>query len=446
VTAAVALSDSTPVRADETLERSVVGGAIALDLAGAYAERVRPEDFAYPAHAAIWRAAVEVSTVGRVTVPAVCGALRTARRFNAVGGEPYVSNLLAYAATCGEDFESTVREFAGGALARRVRMASQRIASRAADDGVSTDELGAWALAEIGTAVQRSGGADAVSIDRVVEEHWQECDERLRLGTVAGVSTGLPSLDASTSRLRPAQLVVVAGRPGSAKTSLAMHVAHAVAAGGARALVWSLEMPRRDLGRRLLCSIAGVSIKATIENTVTREEARRLMDASQRLSLLRSRLSFFDDESTFEDVEAGTLREHQREPVGLVVIDHLQHVSWSRHTRDERQHLGRVAKGAKKLAKKIDAPVVLLSQLARKIEERDDKRPMLSDLFGSGEIEAAADVVIGIYRDEYYDPQSRDKGIAELGILKQRDGATGVVRVGFVAPFTQFRELKGTVE
>jgi replicative DNA helicase len=200
-------------------------------------------------------------------------------------------------------------------------------------------------------------------------------------------------------------------------------------------------MPRRDLGRRLLCSEARVSITATINNSVTEDESRRLVAASQRLGALRSRLAFFDDEATFEDIEAGTLREHQRDPVSLVVIDHLQHVSWSRHTRDERQHLGRVAKGAKKLAKKIDAPVLLLSQLARKVEERDNKRPMLSDLFGSGEIEAAADVVLGIYRDEYYDPHSADRGIAEVLVLKQRDGPTGAVRARFEREFTRFCDL-----
>jgi replicative DNA helicase len=446
MSAAEDLNSLAPVRWDESLERSVVGGAIALDLAGAYSERIRAEDFAHPVHGMIWTAAVTASKAGRVSVHSVISALKAIRRINTAGGEHHVSLLLAYAPTCAEDFESAVREFAAGALARRLRAASMRVAKRAADDGVSADELASWALEEIGSAVARSNAGDAVSIDRVIDEHWDEIDARAKSGTVQGVSTGLVRLDASLSRLRPGQLVIVAGRPGSAKTSLAMHVAHAVARDGGRSLVWSLEMPRRDLGRRLLCSLARVSISSVITNAVSDEEGRRLMDASQRLSAYRSRLAFFDDESTFEDIEAGTLREHQREPVSLVVIDHLQHVSWSRNTRDERQHLGRVAKGAKKLAKKIDAPVLLLSQLSRKIEEREDKRPMLSDLFGSGEIEAAADVVLGIYRDEYYDPSSPRKGTAELGILKQRDGATGVEFVEFEARCTRFGDLEGTVE
>lgn len=435
------------IRYDESLERSVVGGAIALDLAGAYSERVRAEDFAHPAHGLIWTAAVTASQAGRVSVPAVISALKGLRRINAVGGESYVHHLLAYAPTCAEDFDAAVKSFAGGALARRLRAASHRLAVRAADEGVAADELASWALSEIGSAVARSGSNAAVGIDVVIDEHWHEIDERALRKGQHGVTTGLKRLDASLSRLRPGQLIIVAGRPGSAKTSLAMHSAHAVAREGGRVLVWSLEMPRRDLGRRLLCSLARVPIAAVIANNVSDDEGRRLMDASQRLSSYRQQLAFFDDEATFEDIEAGTLREHQREPVSLVVIDHLQHVSWSRHTRDERQHLGRVAKGAKKLAKKIDAPVMLLSQLSRKIEERDDKRPMLSDLFGSGEIEAAADVVIGIYRDEYYDPNSPRKGTAELGILKQRDGATGVQVVTFESLFTRFADVdEGSVE
>lgn len=428
------------IRYDESLERSVVGGAIALDLAGAYSERVRAEDFAHPAHGLIWTAAVNASQAGRVSVPAVVSALKALRRINAVGGDSYVHHLLAYAPTCAEDFDAAVKEFAGGALARRLRAASQRLAARAADDGVPADELASWALSEVGSAVARSNASDAVGIDVVVYEHWSDVEERANSRAQYGVTTGLLSLDDAISRLRPGQLIILAGRPGSAKTSLAMHTAHAVARDGGRALVWSLEMPRRDLGRRLLCSLARVPIAAVIANNLSEEEADRLTTASQQLSMYRSRLAFFDDESTFEDIVAGTLREHQREPVNLVVIDHLQHVSWSRQTRDERQHLGHVAKGAKKLAKKINAPVMLLSQLSRKVEARDDKRPMLADLFGSGEIEAAADVVIGIYRDEYYDPNSPRRGTAELGILKQRDGATGVQVVSFESQFTRFAD------
>jgi len=430
-----------PPRYDQSLERSVLGGAIALDLGGAYSEKIRPEDFAFPAHGIVWQAIVSASAQGRLTVPSVIAALRSARRINTVGGEPYLSALTAYAPTCAEDFDVAVKLFAGGALARRLLSASQRVSLRAQDDGYDPSELASWALSEIGSAVMRSTSSDAVPIDRVIVEHWDEVDARINKDAAPGVTTGLPKMDRALSRLRPGQLVIVAGRPGSAKTSLAMHVSNAVASEGGRVLVWSLEMPRRDLARRLLCSIARVSIQSVLTGAIDEIEGDRLVRASNALSAYRSRLAFFDEESTFEDIEAGTLREHQREPVSLVVIDHLQHVSWSRHTRDERQHLGRVAKGAKKLAKKINAPVLLLSQLTRDVEKREDKRPLLSDLYGSGEIEGAADVVIGIYRDEYYDPNTQRRGIAELGILKQRDGATGSEHVGFEARCTRFFDL-----
>lgn len=434
--------ESPIVRFDETLERSVLGGAIALDLAGAYASRIEAEDFAHPAHGLVWKAAVEASRDGRVTVQGILAALRVMRRVNAVGGESYVKSLTAYAPPDLEEFDAAVKDFAGGAMARRLRAAAQRVNAKAADDGTAPADLATWALGEMGAAVTRSTAAEATPIHDVIYDYWQEIERRNSTETPAGVTTGLTALDRSLSRMRPGQLVIVAGRPGSAKTSLAMHATQAAAAAGTRVLVWSLEMPQRDLVQRLLCAHARLSISAAVTSSMTREQSDALTVASAELARHRERIVFIDHEATFEDIEAGTLREHQRSPVGLVVIDHLQHVAWSKHTRDERQHLGRVAKGAKRLAKKIGAPIMLLSQLSRKIEERDDKRPMLSDLFGSGEIEAAADVVLGIYRDEYYDRDSPQKGNAELGILKQRDGATGTVTVRFDAFCTRFSDTE----
>lgn len=432
-----------PVRQDETLERSVLGGAIALDLALPFVGKLRAQDFADPRHGAVWDASVEAGRLGRVTVDAVCASLRASRRLNAVGGRPFVASLLPFAPSDTTDFARLVADLAGAAMVRRTHAAAVRIASLAGDDAIAPPAFARRALEEIGAAAVDTSARGAVPIDEVIasedRERERRVEERRTRGT-SGLSTGLVALDRIIYRLRPAQNVVIAGRPGSAKTSLALRIARCAAGQGSRVLFWSLEMPQADLVRRLQCAEAGVLLSSAISDDFSDDEFDRFIRASQELSLLRDRLSFFDQPSTFDDIVAGTLREHQRSPLGLVVVDHLQHVQWGKR-REEREHISACAKEAKELAKTLRVPVLLLSQLNRKVESREDKRPMLADLHGSGDIEAAADVVIGLYRDEYYHRDSADKGTAELIVLKQRDGATDTARVAFDAAFTRFRDL-----
>lgn len=443
-----------PVRQDETLERSVLGGAIVLDLALAFVGKLRAGDFADPRHGAVWDAAIEAGRLGRVSIDAVCSSLRASRRLNAVGGRPFVASLLPFAPSDTTDFARLVADLAGAAMVRRTHAAAARIVSLAGDEAIAPPVFARRALEEIGAAAVDTSARGAVPIDEVILsediERARRAEERRTRGT-SGLRTGLTALDALIYRLRPAQNIVLAGRPGSAKTSLALRIARSVAGQGERVLFWSLEMPQADLVRRLQCAEAGVLLSSAIADDFSEEEYERFVRASQELSLLRDRLAFFDQPSTFDDIVAGTLREHQRSPLGLVVIDHLQHVQWGKR-REEREHISACAKEAKELAKTLRVPVLLLSQLNRKVESREDKRPMLADLHGSGDIEAAADVVIGLYRDEYYHRDSADKGTAELIVLKQRDGATDTARVAFDAAFTRFRDLdnewndEGTVE
>ena len=421
----------------------MLGGAIALDLALAFVGKLRAGDFADPRHGAVWDAAVEAGRLGRVSIDAVCSSLRVSRRLNAVGGRPFVASLLPFAPSDTTDFARLVTELAGAAMVRRTHAAAERIISLAGDEAIAPPVLARRALEEIGAAAVDTSARGAVPIDEVIQAEFSEyerrIEERKSRGT-SGLRTGLLALDRIIYRLRPGQNIVLAGRPGSAKTSLALRIARCAAGQGERVLFWSLEMPQADLVRRLQCAETGVLLSSAIADDFSDEEFDRFVCASQTLSLLRDRLAFFDQPSTFDEIVAGTLREHQRAPLGLVVIDHLQHVQWGKR-REEREHISACAKEAKELAKVLRVPVLLLSQLNRRVESREDKRPMLADLHGSGDIEAAADVVIGLYRDEYYNRDSADKGIAELIVLKQRDGATDIARVAFDAAFTRFRDL-----
>lgn len=434
------------LRYDETLERAVLGGAIALDLALAYDDRLRAEDFAHPAHAAIWTAIQKTAREDRCTVTTVCAALTAVARLHSVGGQPYVSRLLAYAATDAADYETQVRELAGAALVRRTHTAAQRIAALASSATVRPEELAKRSLEELGTATQRLDQSGAISNDKAIERTWKGINERSESARSGGLPTGIRALDEKINGLRRSQAIFVGGRPGMAKTSFALRVAKSVAKCNAgRVLFWSLEMPHEELVERMLADEGDVLLSSIIRGDFDDAEYDRMCRASQALSLLQDRISWFDQGATIEDIEAGTLREHQRSPLALVIIDHLHHVGWSRGVRDEQQHLSLCAKAAKGLAKKIKAPVMPLAQLNRECEKREDKRPMLSDLMGSSAIEAAADVVVGLYRDEYYHPDSDAKGVAELIVLKQRNGWTGTVRAAFEGQFTRFKDLEGEV-
>lgn len=429
------------VRVDDVLERSILGGALLLDVALAYADSIRAEDFGLPQHGQIWSAIVEVAAQGAVTPAAVAAVLRNRGRLNACGGMIYLKEATAYAPAGVEEYAAAVRDFAGCALVRRTALAVDRIGSLARSEKLDPEQFAKAALEAIGAATQRTDGRAALSHDRAVASAWEGMEKRAERKR-PGLPLGIRELTERLNGLRPSQAVLVAGRPGMAKTSFALLVARVVAElNVGRVLFWSLEMPRDELVERMLSSRASVPLSTLIRGSFDDNEYSRVIEESQAQSKLGNRISWFDGDETIESIAAGSLREHQRDPLALVVIDHLHRVCWSKGVREELEHVARCAKGVKDLARKLGVPVLALAQLSRKPEGREDKRPQLHDLQGNGALEQNADVVIGLYRDEYYNPDSASKGEAELIVLKQRNGWTGTVRAAFDKEFTRFRDL-----
>ncbi len=431
------MSDAA-VRADDLLERSVLGGVIDLDCVTAFADAIDEEDFADLNHGAIWSATLAAAKCGKVTTASVAKALRERKRLTTVGGREYIERLIPFAPTDQQQLAALVEELAGGALARRLSRATRTLAALTADTSVVPAELERRAIALVTDATRRGLRSRVYSLADALDESWSSVEAVAR-GESVRATFGLRDLDEMTVGMRAKQLIVVAGRPGSGKSSLGLAAAEATARLGKRVLFWSVEMGREEIARRLKCGMARVELSRFLRGGVSEQETAALFAATE--SLGRLPLSIDDRSVSIDDIVSGSQREHARDPLSLVVIDHLHHLQWHRGARDEMSALNHAVMGAANLAKDLGVPVLLLSQLNRKVEERQNKRPQLADLRGTGTVEQAAHVAIGLYRDEYYDAHSRDKGIAEAIVLKQRDGATGMVRVGFDAKFTRFHDL-----
>ena len=261
---------------------------------------------------------------------------------------------------------------------------------------------------------------------------------------ITGVPTGFYDLDRMTSGLQAGDLVVLAARPSMGKTAFAINIAEHVALNeGLPVAVFSMEMGAAQLAVRVVGSIGRIDQGHLRTGKLTDEEWPRLTDAIERLRTV----SLHIDETaglTSSELRANARRLARRcGKLGLIVVDYLQLMSGSSGGDGENRatELGEISRGLKMLAKELQCPVIALSQLNRGVEQRTDKRPMMSDLRESGAIEQDADIIMFIYRDDYYNKDSKDPGVAEIIIGKQRNGPTGAVRLTFLKPLTRFESL-----
>ncbi len=276
-------------------------------------------------------------------------------------------------------------------------------------------------------------------IDRVNELHENGAEE------VTGVRTGFYDMDRMTAGLQAGDLIVLAARPSMGKTALALNIAEYVAVNeGLPVVVFSMEMGASQLALRMVGSLGRIDQQHLRTGALRDDEWGRLSEAVEKLG----KVSLFIDESaalTPSELRARARRQaRQCGQLGLIVVDYLQLMSGSTDSSDENRAtvVGEISRGLKSLAKELKCPVMALSQLNRGVESRTDKRPMMSDLRESGAIEQDADVIMFIYRDDYYTKDaSKEPGVAEIIIAKQRNGPTGFVKLAFLKPLTKFDNL-----
>ncbi|MBS0317344.1 MAG: replicative DNA helicase, partial [Proteobacteria bacterium] len=431
-------------------ESSVLGGLLldngAWDRVG---DLLTDADFYRYEHRLVYAA---VATLVNATRPAdvitVFEQLQAQGKADEVGGLAYLNALAQYVPSAANirRYAEIVRE---RAILRKLVRASDEIATsafntqgRAVDKILDEAEQKIFNIGEEGSRMKQGfQGMDALVVqllDRVQEMADNPND-------ITGVPTGFYDLDRMTSGLQAGDLVVLAARPSMGKTALAINIAEHVALHEELPVaVFSMEMGASQLAVRIVGSIGRIDQMHLRTGKLTDSEWPRLTEAIERLR----NISLHIDESpglTVSELRANARRLARQcgGKLGLIVVDYLQLMGVSSSMSDENRAtaIGEISRGLKMLAKELGCPVLALSQLSRGVESRTDKRPMMSDLRESGAIEQDADVVMFIYRDDYYNKDSKEPGVAEVIVSKQRNGPTGMIKLAFMKELTRFESL-----
>ena len=291
--------------------------------------------------------------------------------------------------------------------------------------------------------VQNRSSSDFVSIDKIVLQSLESIEAASKSkGSVTGIATGFYDLDYRTAGLQPSDLILVAARPSMGKTAFVLNIAEYVAVKSqVCTAIFSLEMSKDQLVKRMLAMNSRVDSQAIRSGELKDEDWGKLVES---VKIIGNSKLIIDDTPGISIAELRSkCRKFKLEHnLGLVIIDYLQLMTGNRKSESRQQEVSEISRSLKALAREINAPIIALSQLSRAVEQRPDKRPMLSDLRESGAIEQDADVVMFIYRDDYYNHDTEEPGVAEIIIGKQRNGPTGTVKLGWQANFTKFVNLE----
>jgi replicative DNA helicase len=431
---------------DLDAEKAVLGGVLldnsALDTVEAI---VTPPDFYHPSHAVIFESVQSLKSRGEpVDVVTLAAELRARERLNTVGGAQYLGELTDTIPTIAH-IEQHARIVADLAQVRRMIAAAHEITARGYGDRGSADGFLDFAAARVFEIAQKRSKSSLIELHQAIQEAFERIEKTLERGArITGTETGFRDLDTLTAGMHPGQLIIIAARPAMGKTSLVLNLTtHAAITSQKPVLFFSLEMPRVELANRMMCAEARVDQARLRSNMLTQDDMTALTAAASKLFQLPV---YIDDSGdlTLLELRAKSRRIKAEKDVSLIVIDYLQLMKASREGMDSREReISEISRGLKSLAKELEVPIIALSQLNRSPETRSgkDKRPQLSDLRESGAIEQDADVVMFIYRDEVYNKDTEDRGIAELIIAKQRNGPTDTVRLRFVRELTKFENL-----
>ena len=325
------------------------------------------------------------------------------------------------------------------ALLRRLIHVNEEIANACYTGKEATEEILEDAEKKIFQVLQRKGSEDFVPIKEIVLSALDKIEAASRMkGNVTGLATGFIDLDYKTSGFQPSDLILIAARPSMGKTAFVLNIAEYMAfRSNLTVAVFSLEMSREQLVNRLFSLESRVDSQLLRTGNLSDSDWASLIEAAGVIG--RSNLIIDDTPGISVTELRSKCRKYKLEHnLGIIMIDYLQLMQGSRRTESRQQEISDISRSLKEIARELKVPVVALSQLSRAVEQRPDHRPMLSDLRESGAIEQDADVCMFIYRDDYYNPDTEDKNIAEIIIAKQRNGPIGTVRLAWMPQYTRF--------
>jgi replicative DNA helicase len=428
-------------------EQSVLGGLMLdNDSVASLEDRVSADDFYRHEHRLIFLAITALSSAAKpYDVITVSEWLRDAGQIEKAGGVPYLAALLENTPTAANisAYADIVRS---RSVLRQLIRAGTDIADRAyLPEGRTSDELLDVAESQVFEIANRHGrGRQGFRDIKELTAHALERIDTLfhQDSPITGVATGFTDFDELTAGLQTSDLVIVAGRPSMGKTAFAINIAeHAALQDGHTVAIFSMEMPGEQLAMRMMSSLARVDQHKVRTGRLSDEDWPRLVSA---VTLLSEKARMFIDDTpalTPGELRARCRRLSRDHGLGIVIVDYLQLMQVPGTKENRATELSEISRSLKALAKELRVPVVAVSQLNRELEKRPNKRPIMSDLRESGAIEQDADVIVFIYRDEVYDEESPDKGVAEIIVAKQRNGPIGTRRMTFLGQYTRFENF-----
>ena len=422
-------------------ESSVLGGILLENEAiNLVLELLRPDDFYRESHRKIFRAMIELSDRSEpIDLITLSEFMKSRSDLEAVGGTAYLASLADFVPTAANIsyYARIVRE---KSILRSLITTATDIATRGYEDQGNVEEFLDTAEKVIFDISEKKVKASFVAVGDMIKDTLKTVEKLYeRKEMVTGVPTGYDDLDRLTAGLQPSDLIVVAGRPSMGKTAFSLNIAANAAFTGTGVAVFSLEMAKEQLVLRMLCSEARVDNSKIRSGYLGERDFPKLANAAGRL---HEAPIYIDDTPAISVLElrakARRLVRDRAKKVGLIVVDYLQLMRGMGMASNREQEISEISRSLKALAKELHVPVIAISQLNRRVEDRGDKRPMMSDLRESGAIEQDADVIMFIYRDEVYNPKTDNKGIAEVIIAKQRNGPIDTVELAFLSEFTRF--------
>ncbi|WDU52944.1 replicative DNA helicase [Taylorella equigenitalis] len=431
----------------EEAEQSLLGALLlSNDTFDLVSTIVTEDDFYFSNHKIIWEHIRKLRSLDRsVDVITVYTALKNSGKDEEVGGLEYIQNLSFNTPSSSNAvrYAEIVRE--KSILRNLIEASESTIDDSYHPHGKEATEILVEAEGRILNIAQHINNktTDFKNIDDVLCDVLEEVEvlsTRTDKSIVTGLKTGFADLDSKTTGLHPGQLIIIAGRPAMGKTSLAMNIVENVAINEKKPVaVFSMEMDSSQLVQRMLGSIARVDHLKIRTGNLRAEDWPKITDAAKKLADAKV---FIDESPVLNplDIRSRARRLLAREgSLGLIMVDYLQLMSGSTKRSDNRvAEISEISRSLKQLAREMECPILALSQLNRSLEHRSDKRPIMSDLRESGAIEQDADTILFIYRDEVYNPDSLDKGLAELIIGKQRAGPIGTIKLAFQKDITKF--------
>ncbi|HZR93463.1 MAG TPA: replicative DNA helicase [Gaiellaceae bacterium] len=427
-------------------EESVLGAMMLSPGAiGAVSETLSAGDFYRESHAKIYRAALALYGRGEpVDAITLVDELERRGELDDIGGKARIHELAALvpAASNAGHYARIVHEMA--TLRGLIRAGSEIARLGLERDGEEATELVDRAEQIVFELSQSRVAGDFSHIEELLKESFERITALYESGSdITGIPSGFRELDRMTSGFQRGNLIILAARPSMGKSGLALCIAAELAVRRSTPVaLFTLEMSKAEVTQRLMCSEAKVESQRLRSGNLAQDDWPRLTAACDRLA--KAPLYVDDTGSiTMMEIRSKARRLKMREPeLGLIVVDYLQLMTSGSNAENRVQEVSQISRSLKVLARDLDVPVLALSQLSRAVEQRHDKRPILSDLRESGSIEQDSDLVLFIYRDEYYNPEESDQqGLAEVILAKHRNGPTGPIKLSFLKRFAKFADL-----